>query len=250
MTIDPHELRSVADRFGVSDEQVRRDHAISHLLAALSRESSAHVVFFGGTALSRTHLPDLRLSEDVDLIAVGDRGAAVRSVERAFDSREVRRELGRVSWRPRLQPAGSRPASVVAVTGESVKVQLLSAAGYPDWPTEEVALVQRYRTAPPARLRVLTADAFAAAKLSAWLDRRASRDLYDLWAMAGRGMVTGEAAALYRRWGRSTRVPARTAITEPPRDDWVTALGAQTRIAVGWPQAAEVVADAWEAHRV
>jgi hypothetical protein len=34
--LDDSEARAVADRFGVAIEQVRRDHLISHILAALS----------------------------------------------------------------------------------------------------------------------------------------------------------------------------------------------------------------------
>jgi predicted nucleotidyltransferase component of viral defense system len=59
--------------FGVAEVQVRRDHAISHILAALSRHRSQELIFFGGTALSRTYLLDERLSEDIDLIAVAQR---------------------------------------------------------------------------------------------------------------------------------------------------------------------------------
>ena len=59
--------------FGVAEAQVRRDHAISHILAALSRRHSEELIFFGGTALSRTYLLDERLSEDIDLIAVDQR---------------------------------------------------------------------------------------------------------------------------------------------------------------------------------
>lgn len=35
--LDPGEAREVAGRFGVALAQVRRDHLVSHLLAALSR---------------------------------------------------------------------------------------------------------------------------------------------------------------------------------------------------------------------
>jgi len=45
--------------------------------------SSDHLVFFGGTALSRTHLADARLSEDIDLIAQGARGQVAEQIERA-----------------------------------------------------------------------------------------------------------------------------------------------------------------------
>lgn len=34
--LDPRELQEIAARFGVDESQVRRDHLISHLLAALS----------------------------------------------------------------------------------------------------------------------------------------------------------------------------------------------------------------------
>jgi hypothetical protein len=45
--LDPVEAAAVAAAFGVADEQVRRDHLLSHLLA---------VVFFGGTALAEWNL--------------------------------------------------------------------------------------------------------------------------------------------------------------------------------------------------
>jgi hypothetical protein len=54
--LDPREAATVAEQFGVSDEQGRRDHLISHLLAVLGQRLADRVVFFGGTALARTHL--------------------------------------------------------------------------------------------------------------------------------------------------------------------------------------------------
>ena len=69
------EMEQVATAFGVGMEQVRRDHLISHVLAAIASDiSTDDLVFFGGTALSRTHLADARLSEDIDLIAHIPRG--------------------------------------------------------------------------------------------------------------------------------------------------------------------------------
>lgn len=72
--LTPDELQDVAFRFGVDEAQVLRDHLVSHLLAALSATAADSVIFFGGTALARTVVPDGRLSEDVDLIAAGPRG--------------------------------------------------------------------------------------------------------------------------------------------------------------------------------
>lgn len=54
------ELRVGAERFGVDDQQVRRDHLISHVLAAISAVAGESVIFFGGTALARSVLVDGR----------------------------------------------------------------------------------------------------------------------------------------------------------------------------------------------
>jgi hypothetical protein len=42
----------------------------SHILATLSQHDREDLIFFGGTALSRTYLVIERLSEDIDLIAI------------------------------------------------------------------------------------------------------------------------------------------------------------------------------------
>jgi predicted nucleotidyltransferase component of viral defense system len=73
--LDSAERRLFADTFQVADEQVARDHLISHTLAAIA-SLGLSLVFYGGTALARTHLPTFRLSEDIDLLAA-DRRATV-----------------------------------------------------------------------------------------------------------------------------------------------------------------------------
>lgn len=47
------ERDTVARQFGVANEQVERDHLISHLLAFLSRQFGDRIHFIGGTALAR-----------------------------------------------------------------------------------------------------------------------------------------------------------------------------------------------------
>ena len=84
--LDPVEVATIADRFAVSDDQVRRDHLISRLLAALARQVPDAVVFFGGTALARTYLPEGRLSEDIDLYARPARADVVAAVEAALET--------------------------------------------------------------------------------------------------------------------------------------------------------------------
>lgn len=240
----PDEMLAVAEHFGVSEAQVRRDHVISHALAALSALGTDALVFFGGTALSRTHLPALRLSEDIDLIALVPRGDIATSAEQAI-SRAFRRSLGRPRFTPALADTRAAEPSTMLVGAVRVQIQLLSASHLPPWPTEIADLEQRYSDAPPARMRVLTQASFAAAKLAAWHDRGAPRDLYDLWALASAGMIDDEAAELFSRFGPLTSAESVSFARLPSQEQWETALGHQCRPAVSAAEAAAVVANAW-----
>lgn len=242
--LDDGEMREVADHFGVGEAQVRRDHIISHALAALSTLGTEDLVFFGGTALARTHLPAVRLSEDIDLLAVGSRAEAAHRASRTL-TRLLRRSVGRPRLTPPLEETRGAEPSVMTVGGVRVQIQLLSASHLPPWPTEVADIEQRYSDAPPARLRVLTQASFAAAKLAAWHDRAAPRDLYDLWALASAGMACGDAAALFSRFGPLTSPEAVSFSRLPTAAEWESALGHQCRPAVTAEEAAEVVRRAW-----
>lgn len=93
------EQRAVAAQFGVAAEQVERDHLISHLLAFLSAEFGVHIHFIGGTAVARTHLPDGRLSEDIDLIAIDERKSIAAALDAALP-RALSRTHGRLTAEP------------------------------------------------------------------------------------------------------------------------------------------------------
>ncbi len=244
--LDPGEAVAIAERFGVALEQVRRDHLLSHLLAALTVGAGDHVVFFGGTALARTHVPEGRLSEDIDLLAVGDRSSAAAEVEATLAA-GARREYGRLTWEPALRDTrGSESAVLRTVDGITVRVQLLGSIGYPSWPTEVRDLHQRYSDAPPARLRVFTRAAFAASKTVAWYDRAAPRDLYDLWALAGKGALDVEALDLWMRFGPTGRPPSGDMFAMAPAEtSWRAQLGGQTRLTVTPDEALDVVRAGW-----
>lgn len=241
--LDDGERRRVEQLFGVDEAQVVRDHVISHILAAIAGVGTDEVVFFGGTALARTLLVDVRLSEDIDLIALGDRSAIGDRIEGSVSVR-LERTLGAVTFRPRLGATRHPLPSVVDVAGSSIQIQLLSSVGYPAWPTEVVDIEQRYSDAPPARLRVLTPAAFVAAKFAAWSERGAARDLYDLWALARAGRVDADAARLFGRLGPFTGVHRIRFDLLPTDDEWHLALGHQTRVQVGPEEAARVVREA------
>ncbi len=246
--LDAQEAAAVAERFGVAVTQVRRDHLISHLLALLSRDLADDVLFFGGTALARTHLRDGRLSEDIDLIVRGDRSRqTVAATVDALFSTGLRRSIGRLEWHPALSAVRDTHAAVLTgPDGVSVRVQLLDGRGYPQWPTEQRELHQRYTGVPAARLWVPVRAAFVAWKTAAWHDRKAPRDLWDLWALASIGAVDDAARDLYVRMGPTGRPPAPWLFTEAPSEQqWHEALAAQTRLGVSAVDAIQVVAHAW-----
>lgn len=68
-------------------------------------------MFFGGTALARTLVPDARLREDIDLTALGSRTASASALERPLAS-ALRRSHGRITWAQRSPPSETpRPPS-------------------------------------------------------------------------------------------------------------------------------------------
>jgi predicted nucleotidyltransferase component of viral defense system len=199
--VNPDERDSVAAQFGVAAEQVERDHLISHLLAFLSRHFRDRIHFIGGTSLARTHLPNGRLSEDTDLIAVGSRKEVARDLDVALP-RAVARTHGRLTLEPALSDtADTLPVLLRPADGRAARLQLLSARDRAVWPTERRSLFQRYTDAPAAELLVPTLPAFEASKTATWADRHAARDLWDLWALSGLGSIDAVAAALFQRYG-------------------------------------------------
>jgi predicted nucleotidyltransferase component of viral defense system len=93
--VNDDERAAVAEQFGVSSEQVERDHLISYVLAFLSSSVGDQVQFIGGTALARTHLAAGRLSENIDLIALEDRTSVAMSLDSGLP-RALARSHGRL----------------------------------------------------------------------------------------------------------------------------------------------------------
>lgn len=196
--ISSNELQATADTLGVPLIQVRRDHLISHVLHAVAElPTDGSVVFFGGTALCRTWCPDLRLSEDIDLI-VADYPAAATAIPQHI-SRRLRREFPDLEWgNPVLANSTTTLIAASAGLGASIKVQFVEPRPQEGViPVEIVPVDLRYSDLPSAtNLVVPTKEGFAAMKLMAWHQRQAPRDLYDLAALAAVGAVTEEAIEL------------------------------------------------------
>jgi predicted nucleotidyltransferase component of viral defense system len=200
--LEHRDLRRAASVFGAADDQIRRDHLVSHVLhglADLGELETTRVVFFGGTALSRTHIVKGRLSEDVDLYA-SDRQAAAEAITLGLP-RVLRREFPSLRWEPSLHDIQDSAWAVLhAGGGISVRVQLLGAdRTYEAWPTERMTLHERYSDVPATTMRVPTRAAFVAMKTSAWRDRRVARDLYDLYLLAERAAIDTIAGDLLKQ---------------------------------------------------
>lgn len=239
-----HDLHREVQRFGVAEEQVRRDHVISHVLAAISADCPDDVIFFGGTALSRTHLGQARLSEDIDLIATTARGEVLPRLVRAIEQ-ALMRTHGRPVW-TRAFTDRDTDAAVMFTAGVQVQLQLLRGEHYPAWPVERAAVEQRYADAPRATLTVPTLASFAGWKTAAWHDRGAARDLYDLWALDQIGALSAEAAHLFARYGTTGGPPLAFMFdTAPTQRSWRASLGGQTRLTVTAEQALHAVRDGW-----
>ena len=242
LTLD--DLQREAERFGVAEEQVRRDHLISHVLAAISASCPDDVIFFGGTALSRTHLAQARLSEDIDLIATTTRSDVLVRLVWALE-RALTRTHGRPVW-IRAFTDRDTDAAVMSTAGVQVQVQLLRGEHYSAWPVEQVAVRQRYSDAPPATLTVPTLASFAGWKAAAWNDRGAPRDLYDLWALDQIGALTAEAAELFARHGPTGHPPQSFIFASAPtQQSWLASLSGQTRLSVTAEQALHAVRLGW-----
>ncbi|MEZ5378647.1 MAG: nucleotidyl transferase AbiEii/AbiGii toxin family protein [Acidimicrobiales bacterium] len=225
--IDRTEIEAVAGRFGAPDTQIIRDHLISHVLAAIADwPDRDRVTFFGGTALCRTWLPDLRLSEDIDLLLGSPTdGDGLR----AHITRRLRREFPNLTWTG-LGSQHQVETWALAADDLEVKVQF---ARRPEWQTIPVAIepVQlRYSDlSPSVHLRVPTPSGFAAMKLMAWFDRHTPRDLYDLAALADAGHIDETAVTLVRPIAGFTPGAANLERSVPRSvaSSWQTELGHQ-----------------------
>jgi predicted nucleotidyltransferase component of viral defense system len=242
------DLHDVGERFGVAEAQVRRDHAISHVLWAISNQIPDAVVFVGGTALSRTHLVRARLSDDIDLVAIGPRPEVAEQLVRALDA-GLGRTIGRPRWNPALSDRSDSTPAVLEIEEDiAITVRLLDERHYALWPVERREIEQRYADAFPAELTVPTVESFAGLAAVAWRDRGAARDLWDLWALASEGHLTAEAADLFAKHGATGSSPREFVITEaPPEDVWRRELAAQTRLEVTAAEASDAVRAAWSA---
>lgn len=219
--IDDREIRDRATHLGVPESQVRRDHLLSHLVHSLPRED--RVVFIGGTALNRTHLPDVRLSEDLDVHL--HEGKSDDLVDRLVEG--VRLEYPGISVISRTR---RYDVATYVLEVDGIRIQIQAISNRPQWmelPTESTPVRLKYSDLPGSvELIVPTVQAFGAMKLAAYVDRAVPRDLFDLKELAKSGALDEDSLALTRQLlGRSL---AKQEFTSAPTDDqWALELSHQ-----------------------
>ncbi len=223
------EIEEFAARFGAPDSQIVRDHLISHTLAAISSwPSRERITFFGGTALCRTWLQDLRLSEDIDLLL--DSPSDSEGL-RAHVSTRLRREFPDLEW---VRLGSQHQVETWTMTSNDIEIKVQLAQWRHGWeaiPVTSGAVRLRYSDLPDTvELRVPTPSGFAAMKLMAWADRRTPRDLYDLAALGDAGHIGQQAKQLVKSIAGYTPSDSTLERTVPRTVTaaWHTELGHQT----------------------
>ncbi|CAN5714185.1 hypothetical protein BH20ACT23_BH20ACT23_23210 [soil metagenome] len=187
------ERRAWAGHFSVASEAIDHDHLISHLLHALSAWGE-DVTFYGGTALSRTHLSGFRLSEDIDLQIDSPADFVAPLGEHLVSA--IRRDYPDARWEGQPAPRGQAIANLRA---DELAIRVHVTESDKDLPVETTPIELRYSNLPASvSLRVPTLPALAAMKTSAYMDRAAPRDLVDLYGLAGADALNEEAARVLR----------------------------------------------------
>lgn len=242
------QLRRWVDAFGVPADQIERDHLVSHVLARLP-EMPLDATFFGGSALCRTHLPDRRLSEDIDLLVPAPARAAEVLADRLPGLLKREHRGLSLRWERDRQTLVGKLAAAQLV----LRIQLVTLdAGYRRYPSSDLPVLLRYDDLPEAVvLRCPTRTGAAAMKLNAWAERAAARDLCDLLGLAEVNALdaaavaaAAEAAApLQSRQFDDARLPSEAAWqaalrnqmrTVPPLDRALAVVRAAVADAAGW----------------
>lgn len=220
------EIADAVATLGVDADQIRRDHLISHVLFHASEEE---FVFFGGTALCRTHLAGRRLSEDIDLL-VDDHDELSARLEETLP-RALRHEFPSARWEHVHRTSRVLTVTLNAPEAPSVKIQIVRTEPHEkrgEYERRDVVL--RYSDLPVSvPLMVPTLPTFTAMKLSAWADRKVARDLFDLAGLAEIGAIDARAVEMHQRlFGYVPVVADFTALPAVTAETWTAELDHQT----------------------
>jgi len=174
--------------------QVEQDLVISRALVELYRHPlvAEHLVFRGGTALFKLHLPPARYSEDIDLVqkTPGPIGPLMDAIKEKLDpwlgEPKRKQSEGRVTliWR-----FGSEEGLALKLKVEINSREHFSVMGYRQFP---FSVASRWYDGT-ALITSYHCDELLGTKLRALYQRKKGRDLFDLWHTASTQEVEPEA---------------------------------------------------------
>jgi predicted nucleotidyltransferase component of viral defense system len=191
------EVRNRARRLGVDAGLIRKDHVLNHVLAGIAADPG-DLVFRGGTALSRAHWPDFRISEDLDFVTEGKLMQGSELVTRAVGKaaqgtgHDLRVEFD--------NPDSSWMRAIIRWDEALVSVDL-NRAERPRLPTDLCDLDLPYSDLAdePSQIDVVALEEILADKLYMLDDRQEPRDLFDLWyGTCVKGVPFDEIAAVFK----------------------------------------------------
>jgi uncharacterized protein len=175
----PHShFTRIADEQDVDAKTVERDYVLTHVLAAISRQSgNLGMVFKGGTALRLCYFEDYRYSADLDFSLQDDTNPrqTLDTVQTALQ------ELAQRIGFPHLAlTKDEKHIEYVGPLGKQRALKLDIATDELIKETTTLPLLARYPDQPPVQVSVYTLNEIAAEKLRCIIQRLQSRDLFDL----------------------------------------------------------------------
>lgn len=174
--ISPAQIHRRARLLGVDDSVVVRDHVMCHVLAALT-ETGPGLVFRGGTALSRVHWPDHRMSEDLDFVT----GESWESVGDQIE-RSLVLAAGRLAAGVTVGSAASDTFRFRRVIRHAAGEILVDVVRQTPIRTTEARLDLPYDDLPNnLHIPTVAVEEILADKWFMLEDRDEPRDLFDLW---------------------------------------------------------------------
>jgi predicted nucleotidyltransferase component of viral defense system len=180
----------------VDDSQVEQDLVISRALVAIFSETQLRdaLAFRGGTALYKLHLvPAARYSEDIDLVQTQPEPAgpmmdALRAVLDSWLGEPRRKQSdGRVTFTYRFQSEGDPPIPL------KLKIETNTREHFTVYGLKQMPFrVESRWFEGSCAINTYELEELLGTKLRALYQRKAGRDLFDLWVALTRGKVDPE----------------------------------------------------------
>ncbi len=181
--IDRRELLEKSRQRGINLQLIEKDYVLGWLLFAISQLDD--LVFKGGTALAKLYFPRTwRLSEDLDFAFLGDDfNEIAEKIEKALVEISIQSGIG-FSIKSRFSNPDYLQLKIRydAVLGRNW-AKIDATRERPDDRTKKIPIAKTYSDYPDFKIRTESLEEIFAEKLRALLERKKSRDFYDVWLL-------------------------------------------------------------------